>query len=109
MPDGVTFTGALAVLLPIFLVTVLLRALPFAVLSKLRGSAVVAWLGLAMPVGVMTVLVIYSLHSTGSSDGFMPVILGVLFTVALHLWRRNATLSILLGTAFYAILVNFVF
>ena len=109
MPDGVTAAGVFAVLFPIFLVTVLLRALPFAVLSKLRGSAVVAWLGLAMPVGVMTVLVIYSLHSTGSADGFIPVLLGVAFTVALHLWRRNATLSILLGTAFYAVLVNFFF
>lgn len=109
VPEGVTLANAVGVLVPVFLVTVLLRALPFAALNKLRGSAVVAWLGLAMPVGVMTVLVIYSIHSNGEAEGYVPVALGVLFTVVLHLWRKSATLSILLGTAFYAVLVNFFF
>lgn len=109
MPDGVSIASIFTVLLPVCLVTMLLRGLPFLALSKLRGSAVVTWLGLAMPVGVMLVLVVYSLHTTGSRDGFAPVLLGLIFTVVLHLWRRNASLSILLGTAFYAVLVNLFF
>ncbi|WP_342355615.1 AzlD domain-containing protein [Corynebacterium zhongnanshanii] len=110
LPLGVTVGDVGAVLIPVFIVTLLLRALPFAALSKLRDSAIVAWLGLAMPVGVMTILVMYAVHSSGSeAGGYVVVGLALAFTVVLHLWRKSATLSILLGTAFYAVLVNFVF
>lgn len=110
LPDGVELLDAVYVLVPIFLVTVALRALPFAALAKLRQSALVAWLGLAMPVGVMTVLIVYSFHQTGEQPGgYVAVGLALAFTIALHLWRRSATWSILLGTAFYVVLVNFLF
>ena len=38
----------------------------------------------------------------------VPLTLAVVFVVALQLWRRQALLSILGGTAFYALLVNLI-
>lgn len=110
LPDGVELGPTLAILFAIFLVTVGLRALPFAALRFFRESRLVAWLGLSMPVGVMAILVLYTVIEGGDSPtGFVPVMIALAFIVALHLWRRSATLSILLGTVFYVVLVNVVF
>lgn len=123
LPEGVQLMPSVWILLAIFLVTVALRGLPFAALKFFKESQLVAWLGLVMPVGVMTVLAIYAMKSTaagasegaaegaagGALAGWLPLALGIAFTVALHLWRRSASLSILLGTVFYVVLVNWVF
>lgn len=119
LPEGVQLMPTVWILIAIFLVTVALRGLPFAALKFFKESQLVAWLGLVMPVGVMTVLAIYAMKSTaagasegaagGALAGWLPLALGIAFTVALHLWRRSASLSILLGTVFYVVLVNWVF
>ena len=82
----------------------------FAAMKFFRESALVAWLGIAMPVGVMIVLVMYTLvDSTDKPGGVGAALIAVAFTVGLHLWKRSATWSILLGTALYVVLVNWVF
>lgn len=109
LPEGVDLRNTLLILGGVFLVTVVLRALPFAAMRFFRESALVAWLGIAMPVGVMVVLVMFTL--VGSSDrpgGVGAALIAVAVTVALHLWKRSATWSILLGTALYVVLVNWV-
>ncbi len=110
LPDGTHLGNTLAVLAAIAIVTFALRALPFAALRFMRNSSLVAWLGLGMPVGVMTVLVMYTFYGQKDAPGgLMATFLAAAFTVALHLWRRSATLSILLGTVCYMVLVNTVF
>ncbi len=110
LPEGVDLVNTLLVLGGIGVVTVLLRAVPFAAMRYFRESALVAWLGIAMPVGVMLVLVLYTLVGTTENPGGVgAALIAVVFTVALHLWRRSATLSILLGTLVYVLLVNVVF
>lgn len=110
LPAGVDLTNMLLILVSVGVVTVILRALPFAAMKFFRESALVAWLGIAMPVGVMVVLVMYTLvGSTDRPGGVWAALIAVVFTVALHLWRRSATWSILLGTALYVVLVNWVF
>jgi branched-subunit amino acid transport protein AzlD len=88
----------LAGLAVMFLVTVVLRAAPFAVLGRLRDSALIAFLATTMPTGVMVVLVVYTLRDLDGSTA-LPAALGVAATAGLHLWRRNALLSIVAGTA----------
>lgn len=61
LPDGVTLGMVAAVLIPAGVVTLLLRALPFSLLRGLKGSPFIEFLALLMPVGVMTVLVVYTL------------------------------------------------
>ena len=110
LPAGVELKTTLIILGIIFAVTFLLRALPFAALAFFRNSPLVAWLGLGMPIGVMSLLVMYTMADAPSMPGgVVPVVLALAFTLALHVWRRSATLSILLGTVFYMVLVNVVF
>ena len=107
LPEDVQLLPTVLILAVLFAVTVALRALPFAALRFFRESELVTWLGLVMPAGVMAILMVYALTgSDGETGGYAALGLGVGFTVALHLWKRSASLSILLGTLFYVVLVN---
>lgn len=88
-----------------------LRALPFAVLAPLRTSAVVGYLGARMPLGVMMILIAYTVRDLPLAHPAraLPDVLALAVTIALHRWRRNAVLSILGGTVIYAILVGALF
>ena len=93
----------LLTLLVIFAVTYALRLAPFLALRRVRDSALVTFLGRTMPLGVMAILVVYTLSSvdvTAAPHG-LPEAAGVVVTAALHLWRRNALLSIVGGTGTY--------
>ncbi|MDK4330060.1 AzlD domain-containing protein [Corynebacterium accolens] len=109
MPDGVSLGTIAAVFIPVGIVTVLLRELPFSAKKWMKDSEFFSLLGLMMPVGVMTILVVYAV--AGQADGtggLWPVLLGVLVTAGLHKWKRDSGLSIFGGTAFYMLLVNVV-
>lgn len=110
LPDGVSLETALAVLVPIALITIVLRAVPFGVRKSLGSSQLVRLLGLTMPVGVMTVLVVYTLAGqTSAPGGLLPGLLAVAVTLGVHLWLNKPAWSILIGTVFYMVLVNLVF
>lgn len=68
LPDGVTLGMVAAVLIPVGIVTVLLRALPFSMLRVLKGSPFIDFLAVLMPIGVMTVLVAYTLVGYAGSQ-----------------------------------------
>lgn len=109
MPVGVTLASIFAVLIPVGIVTVVLRWLPFAFVKALKGSQFISMLGFTMPVGVMTVLVVYTLFGQARDTGsIVAPLVAAAVTAALHLWRRNSGLSIFGGTAFYMVLVNLV-
>lgn len=110
MPADVTWAMLAAVLIPVAVVTFILRQLPFSFLKVLRNNQLVGLLGAMMPVGVMVVLVIYTIVGQLSAPGGMlATALGCVATLSLHLWRRDAGLSIVGGTAAYVLLANFVF
>ena len=89
-------------------VTWALRALPFTVLAPLRASAAVGYLSARMPLGVMVILLAYTLRNLSPADPgqALPDALALAATVGLHLWRRNAVLSILGGTAVHVVLAT---
>jgi branched chain amino acid efflux pump len=97
-------SGIVAAVVVSAAVTWSLRALPFAVLAPLRSSALVRYLGTHMPVGVMTVLVIYTVTTLPGPPPAIGVALAV--TVGLHLWRRNVAASMLAGTLVYTLLAT---
>lgn len=105
MPDPIHLASAVAVSVA---VTWALRALPFAALAPLRSSETVHFLGTRMPVGVMVILAVYTLHDTAAA-AWAPTALSLVATVGLHLWKRNAVLSILGGTAVHVLLTSAVF
>ncbi|MFI1680618.1 MULTISPECIES: branched-chain amino acid transporter permease [unclassified Streptomyces] len=107
MPDP---TYAIAAVLLTAAVTWALRALPFAALAPLRASGTVRYLSARMPVGVMIILVVYCLRDLPVTEARAAAPLSALaVTVALHVWRRNALLSIVGGTAVHVVLTSTVF
>ncbi|MEV5650764.1 AzlD domain-containing protein [Nocardia sp. NPDC052254] len=86
-------------------VTWSLRALPFAALTPLRTSAVVDHLGRSMPVGVMVILAVYTLRGIAVAQ-LWPTAVCLAVTLGVHLWRRNAVLSVLTGTAVHVVLTT---
>lgn len=101
---------AIAAVLVTAAVTWTLRALPFAALAPLRASGTVQYLSTRMPAGVMLILVVYCLRDIPLTQprALAPVV-ALAVTVGLHLWRRNALLSIVGGTAVHVILASTVF
>ncbi|MEU1513619.1 AzlD domain-containing protein [Streptomyces sp. NPDC005811] len=99
----------LAVLAISFTITLALRAVPFAVLGRLRDSAVVRSLAVWMPVGILAVLAVTALHGTVTTDpgGTRYAPLAVAVTAAVHLaFGRRTILSVGAGTAVYVLLLN---
>ncbi|MFF4410186.1 branched-chain amino acid transporter permease [Streptomyces sp. NPDC001404] len=81
-------------------ITWALRALPFTALKALHTSKTVHHLSSRMPAGIMVILFVYCLHDLPLTQPRAAAPLAALaVTVGLHLWRRNALLSILGGTA----------
>lgn len=107
MPD---VRYAIAAVLVSAAVTWALRALPFAALAPLRASSTVQYLSTRMPAGVMVILVVYCLRDVPMPhpQALAPLV-ALTVTVGLHLWRRNALLSILAGTAVHVALASTVF
>lgn len=88
-------------------VTWALRALPFVALAPLRASSTVRYLSTRMPVGVMVLLLAYCLRDVPVTDiGGLAPLAALAITVGLHLWRRNALLSILGGTTVHVVLAS---
>ncbi|TQF02078.1 branched-chain amino acid ABC transporter [Kitasatospora acidiphila] len=108
MPD--TRYLLLAVAVPAA-ITWALRALPFTVLAPLRASAIVRYLSARMPAGVMVILFVYCLRDVPLSRPHAAAapLAALAVTVALHLWRRNALLSIAGGTAVSVALASTLF
>ncbi|MCF4007643.1 AzlD domain-containing protein [Corynebacterium uropygiale] len=110
LPESVSLSDVWLVLIPVGIVTVLIRQAPFSFLSLLKGSPLVEFFGAMMPVGVMVILVMYTLHGQlDAPGGLLASGIAVAITLLLHWWRRDSGLSIVGGTASYMLLVNWVF
>ncbi|MGW9129951.1 branched-chain amino acid transporter permease [Streptomyces sp. NPDC055681] len=91
-------------------VTWALRALPFAALAPLRASGTVRYLSTRMPAGIMVILLVYCLRDLPLTESRALAPLAALaVTLGLHLWRRNALLSILGGTTVHVALASTLF
>ncbi|RJF41144.1 branched-chain amino acid transporter [Actinomyces sp. 2119] len=81
------------------------RILPFVLLRGRGNSALLDFLSQAMPLGVMVVLVAYTLEGvTLEPATWVPAAVGIAGTAVLHLWRRSIALSLVGGTAAYVAL-----
>lgn len=106
MPNAGYLLTALAVIL---LVTFALRALPFAFVAPVRSSALLAYLGAHMPVGIMLILTAYTLREvTAAPTSWGPMAAALALTVGLQVWRKSALLSIVAGTGLYMALLEIV-
>ncbi len=96
----------------VVIATMLTRFLPFILLPK--GSDTppyINYLGKVLPGAIFALLVVYSLRNVTPLSGShgAPEAIGVLVTIALHMWKKQMLLSIAGGTISYMLLVQFVF
>ena len=94
------------------LVTALLRFLPFLIWNgKRKTPEVVLYLGKVLPYAIMAMLVVYCLKgvSVVTVPYGLPELIAVGVVAALHVWKRNTLLSIIVGTGVYMFLVQVVF
>lgn len=94
------------------LVTALLRFLPFLIWNgKRKTPEVVLYLGKVLPYAIMAMLVVYCLKgvSVVTAPYGLPELIAVGVVAALHVWKRNTLLSIIVGTGVYMFLVQVVF
>jgi len=86
------------------LITYACRIAPFALLRGRRRSPLLDFLSSAMPLGVIIVLVAYTLDDVGPAPAtWLPALAGIGTTAGLHLWRRSIGLSLIGGTGIYVI------
>lgn len=81
-------------------ITFACRIIPFVLLRGRKDSALLAFLSRAMPLGVMIVLVAYTLDGAAPAT-WLPAVVGIGTTAGLHLWRRSIGLSLIGGTGVY--------
>lgn len=82
--------------------TLALRAVPFVFINKLRSNNFINYLAGRMPLGIMVVLLASTIPA-GVTDLRVawPVAAALATTIGLHLFKSNAVLSVLGGTAVY--------
>lgn len=90
------------------LVTFALRALPFVGAQWLQKHPVVQRLGDFLPLAIMTLLLVHSMTGAAieHAAGPWPEIMAVALVVILQWRKKNALLSILLGTLVYVLMRN---
>lgn len=101
---------SLLLVITVALVTIALRFLPFIVFRE-NVPQVILYLGKVLPYAIMAMLVVYCLKNVSLIDGShgIPEAIAILIVIALHKWKHNTLLSILLGTLAYMFLVQIVF
>jgi branched-subunit amino acid transport protein AzlD len=82
------------------------RALPFLFLAGRKPPAFLSFVEIFMPAIAMTVLAAsaYTSLDWSAPSGVLPSLIAGAAVVLLHLWKRNALMSILGGTALYFLL-----
>lgn len=94
------------------LTTILTRALPFLLFpDQARTPVYVRYLGHVLPYPVVGMLVVYCFKdlSIRTAPYGLPELIAMLVIVSVHLWRKNALISIGIGTVIYMLLIQLVF
>jgi len=93
------------------LITVITRAVPFVFFKNRKPPKILDRIELTVPAAVMVILTIYCLKNVdlSTSPNGLAEAAAVITTALLHIWRKNALLSISAGTGLYMLLINYFF
>lgn len=89
------------------LATFATRLVPFLFFEKHTNHPLVKHIGRFLPAAVMALLATVFLHRSADWQTQIPganALIPALIVIAIHLWRRNALLSIATGTAAYMVI-----
>lgn len=93
------------------LATFATRALPFVFFSRREPPELLSTIEKNLPPMILLLLVIYCLKDVQwfQPPSGAPEVFTIAVVTVLHLWRRNAMLSIFAGTGLYMLLVQLLF
>ena len=93
------------------LVTMAIRFFPFIVFNGRKTPEFVNYLSKYLPYPIIAMLVVYCLKDVSivNKPHGIPELIGVVVVTALHVWKRNTLLSIVVGTVFYMVIKQLVF
>jgi branched-subunit amino acid transport protein AzlD len=99
----------LVIIAVIALATFATRALPFICFGSREPPVILVTIEKNLPPMILMLLVIYCLKDVQwfSAPYGIPELLSIGIVAGLHFWKRNAMLSIFIGTVLYMILVQF--
>jgi len=89
-------------------ITFLSRELPFLLFRSREIPSSILYLGKVLPMAIMSILVLYCIKDTAFDQPVhcLPQLIALTLVTLLHLWKRNTTLSILVGTVCYMVLLR---
>ena len=89
------------------LTTMAIRFLPFLIFGN-NTPEYISYLGRVLPQAIIALLVVYCLRDVSISayPYALPELIAGAIVVGMQVWKRNAVLSILLGTAVYMALIR---
>ncbi len=98
---------AMVLVIAMALTTMALRFLPFLIFGK-HTPKYISYLGKVLPQAIIALLVVYCLRdvSVVTPPHGIPELIAGLSVALMQVWKRNAVLSILLGTAVYMVLIR---
>ncbi len=99
----------LAVTTVVAIATFFTRALPFVFFNSMEPPAILSTIEKNLPPMILLLLVFYCLkdvHWFQSPYG-TPDLFTIAVITVLHVWKRNAMLSIFIGTGLYMLLVQY--
>ncbi len=104
--ESLSIANALISIPVMTVIIFLLRYFPFAFFSKRTPPPLFGYIGKYLPPMVMAILIVYSLQSIDFSTKphGLAHIAGCLFTIIMHVWKKNAMISIFGGTIVYMVI-----
>lgn len=93
------------------IITFLSRSLPFLLFRNRQVPKVITYLGKVLPMAIICVMIFFCIKDIHfrAPGGYLPYIISLAVTAAVHLWKKNTFLSITCGTVCYMLLVQLVF
>lgn len=100
-----------AVIIVIAAITAFLRFIPFMLFKNNKTPRVIAYLGKVLPYAVMGMLVVFCMKDMQVSElsSVIPYLASAAVVAASYIFKRSTLVSIVGGTVFYMILVQYVF
>ncbi|MBO4235250.1 MAG: AzlD domain-containing protein [Firmicutes bacterium] len=92
-------------------VVIFLRAVPFIIFRGNKTPAFIEYIGKYLPYAIMGMLLVYCFRETAiiSWPHGLPELIAIFITAGLQVWRKQALLSIVVGTVSYMLLVQIAF
>ncbi len=107
-----TSTHLILMIIVAGVVTFATRLFPFALFGQTKEvPKFIKYLGNVLPVAILGILIVYCLKDfeKGDINYIIPQMICVALTAVVHIWKKNALLSIAVGTIGYMLLIHFVF